>query len=47
MRPPSDDLAPRQLEPLYGVIEPMDVVEIRMARDVSKYAGAFDKHTPI
>jgi hypothetical protein len=43
----ADDLAPGQLESLYGVIEPMDVVEIRMARDVSKYAGAFEKHMPI
>jgi hypothetical protein len=42
-----DDLAPGQLEALYGVIEPMDVIEIRMARDVSKYAGAFEKHSPI
>jgi hypothetical protein len=37
----ADDLAPGQLESLYGVIEPMDVVEIRMARDagVDVYHG--------
>jgi hypothetical protein len=29
------------------VIEPLAVVEIRLARDVSKYAGAFEKHMPV
>jgi hypothetical protein len=43
----ADDLAPGGLETLAGVIEPMDVIEIRMARDVSKYAGAFERHMPI
>jgi len=43
----ADNLAPGELESLYGVIEPMDVVEIRMARDTSKYAGAFTKNMPI
>jgi hypothetical protein len=43
----ADNFAPGELESLYGVIEPMDVIEIRMARDVSKYAGAFTRHMPI
>jgi hypothetical protein len=43
----ADNFAPGEFESLYGVIEPMDVIEIRMARDVSKYAGAFQKHMPI
>jgi len=36
----------RQFETLYGLIEPMDVIEIRMARDTSKYAG-YDKNMPM
>jgi hypothetical protein len=43
----ADNFAPGELESLYGVIEPMDVVEIRMAHDPSKYAGAFPQHLPI
>jgi hypothetical protein len=42
-----DNFAPGQFESLYGIIEPMDVVEIRMAHDTSLYAGAFTKHMPI
>jgi hypothetical protein len=43
----ADNFAPGEPESLYGVIEPMDVVEIRMAHDTSKYAGAFPRHMPI
>ncbi len=35
----ADKLTPGEHESLYGVIEPMDVIEIRMARDTSKYVG--------
>lgn len=35
-----------QFESLYGLIEPMDVIEIRMARDTSKYSG-YEKSMPI
>lgn len=35
----ADRADPKQLETLYGLIEPMDVVEIRMARNPVLYAG--------
>lgn len=41
----ADKFEPSQFESLYGLIEPMDVVEIRMARDVSIYSDSgFERH---
>ena len=34
-----DRIAPDLADSLYGLIEPMDVIEIRLARDPSKYTG--------
>ncbi|MDP3327208.1 hypothetical protein [Parvibaculum sp.] len=43
-----DKMAAGEFESLYGLIEPMDVIEIRMARNTSKYLGAgFKKNMPI
>jgi len=43
----ADRMEAEQQESLYGLIEPMDVVEIRMARDMSRYASASEKSMPI
>ncbi|MGC1304604.1 MAG: hypothetical protein WA840_19720 [Caulobacteraceae bacterium] len=43
----TDQSVTEQLESLYGLIEPMDVVEIRMAHDVSPYYATLPKHMPI
>jgi hypothetical protein len=43
----ADRMEDSERDSLYAAIEPMDVVEIRMARDISKYTGAFTKHMPI
>jgi len=42
-----DRMVPDQYESLYGLIEPMDIVEIRMARDVSPYAGQLPLSMPL
>lgn len=42
-----DRMHAEQSESLYGLIEPMDVIEIRMARDVSLYAGLYERSMPI
>lgn len=43
----TDKMSQEALDSLYGVIEPMDVVEIRMARDTSIYAGGHERSMPI
>jgi hypothetical protein len=43
----ADRMEDSERDSLYAAIEPMDVIEIRMARDISKYTGAFTKHMPI
>lgn len=42
----ADTASIKQFDSIYGLIEPMDVVEIRMAHDTSKYSG-FPNHMPI
>lgn len=42
-----DQLHPEQQESLYGLIEPLDVIEIRMARDISKTSEGLTKRMPI
>jgi hypothetical protein len=39
----ADRMEESERDSLYAAIEPMDVVEIRMAPDISKYTGAFTK----
>jgi hypothetical protein len=43
----TDKMEPDRMDSLYGLIEPMDVIEIRMARDTADYAGAFPEQMPI
>jgi hypothetical protein len=44
----ADKLTSGEHESLYGVIEPMDVIEIRMARDTSKYvSGGYAQNMPL
>lgn len=43
----ADEINQDTLDSLYGLVEPMDVVEIRMARDTSLYAGEYERSMPI
>lgn len=43
----ADQMTPREQESLYGLIEPMDVVEIRFARDPARYHGSLDAGMPM
>lgn len=42
-----DKMVPDQEETLYGLIEAMDVIEIRMARSTAPYFGKLPKHMPL
>lgn len=43
----TDKMVPELEDSLYGLVEPMDVIDIRMARDKSVYAGAVEKSMPM
>ncbi len=42
-----DRMVEDQQESLYGLIEPMDVIDIRFARDTALYAGQLEKSMPM
>lgn len=42
-----DIMEPSALDSIYGLVEPMDVIEIRMARDVSEVDAGVPKRMPI